>query len=172
MPENSQGLFDPLTCFEPYQKGSDYIDVKAVEGHASLRAFVASMLSYYPWWIKLLYRIRQVVVRMLGLGKQVIPDDVFIVRPEDVAFSPGRRTAFFIVCEAAEDHYWIAETPDDKHLKAHFGVVVEDLGKERKRFHVVTMVHLQHWTGYVYFNLIRPFHHLVVSRMARAGITL
>lgn len=171
MPRNGASDFEPLTCFERYKKQSDYIDVKAVEGSASLKEFVASMLSYYPWWVKMLYRIRPVVVRMLGLGKQVIPDDVFIVRPEDVAFSPGQSTAFFIVCEAKEPHYWIAQTPDDKHLKAHFGVVVEELDEERKRFHVITIVHFHHWTGHVYFNLIRPFHHLVVSRMARAGVS-
>jgi len=37
------------------------------------------------------------------------------------------------------------------------------------RYYIVTIVHYLHWTGPVYFNLIRPFHHLVVARMARAG---
>jgi hypothetical protein len=35
---------------------------------------------------------------------------------------------------------------------------------------IKVVVHYKHWTGPVYFNLIRPFHHLVVSRMARAGL--
>ena len=33
----------------------------------------------------------------------------------------------------------------------------------------LTVVHYKHWTGPVYFNVIRPFHHLVVRQMARAG---
>ncbi|MCP5103876.1 MAG: DUF2867 domain-containing protein, partial [bacterium] len=36
--------------------------------------------------------------------------------------------------------------------------------------HVVTIVHYKHWTGPVYFNLIRPFHHLVIRRMMKAAL--
>lgn len=34
----------------------------------------------------------------------------------------------------------------------------------------ITTVYYKHWTGPVYFNLIRPFHHLVVSRMAQYDV--
>ena len=70
---------------------------------------------------------------------------------------------------AKEDLYWIAETPPDKHLRAYFGIVAEPVANDLKRYYIVTIVHYLHWTGPVYFNLIRPFHHLVVARMARAG---
>ena len=72
--------------------------------------------------------------------------------------------------DAKENVYWVAETPEDKHLKAYFGVVVEKLSDSITRFHVFTTVRYIHWTGPVYFNLIRPFHHLVVSSMMKAGI--
>ncbi|NQY75258.1 MAG: DUF2867 domain-containing protein [Candidatus Margulisbacteria bacterium] len=32
------------------------------------------------------------------------------------------------------------------------------------------MVSNIHWTGPIYFNLIRPIHHLVVTKMAKAGV--
>jgi len=35
---------------------------------------------------------------------------------------------------------------------------------------VVTVVRYHAWNGPVYFNMIRPFHHLVVGRMAAAGV--
>jgi hypothetical protein len=54
-------------------------------------------------------------------------------------------------------------------LKAYFGIVAEPLANVINRYYIVTIVHYLHWTGPVYFNLIRPFHHLVVARMARAG---
>jgi hypothetical protein len=38
-------------------------------------------------------------------------------------------------------------------------------------YYPITIVFYKHWTGPVYFNLIRPFHHLVVARMARHGLT-
>ena len=41
-----------------------------------LRGMIASMLSYYPWWIVGLYRIRTLVVRMLGLVQHAAPDEL------------------------------------------------------------------------------------------------
>ncbi|WP_218919788.1 DUF2867 domain-containing protein [Streptosporangium roseum] len=53
----------------------------------------------------------------------------------------------------------------ESHLTACLAVVAEP-----GRFHVVTVVKYHRWTGPVYFNAIRPFHHLVVLGMARAGV--
>ena len=149
---------------------SDFTDVKVVEGAVTLRAFIASMLSYYPWWIILLYRIRTLVVFILGLVKHEAPEELPNLSPEEVSFMPGERVTFFIVRKAKEDVYWFSETPEDKHLSAYFGIVVEPLNNDLNRFYVVTTLRYRHWTGPVYFNLIKPFHHLVVSQMARAGV--
>ena len=151
-------------------KGSDYVDVKTVEGQTSLRQFIASMLSYYPWWILFLYRIRKILVKLLGLYKHPSPETLPELTPEDVSFVAGSTVTFFTVRKARAKYYWIGETPEDKHLRAYFCVVVEPIEDNRKRFHVATIVYYKHWTGPVYFNLIRPFHHLVVGRMMRVGV--
>lgn len=151
---------------------SDYVDIKTAEGHTTLRQFIASMLSYYPWWIVLLYRIRTVLVKILGLVEHEAPDVLPNLQAENVSFAVGDAVTFFTVRLAKEEQYWIGETPEDKHLKAYFGVVAEPLAENRRRFHVATIVRYKHWTGPVYFNLIRPFHHLVVSQMMRAGLAL
>lgn len=153
-----------------YLDGSDFTDIKVVEGAVDLRSFIASMLSYYPWWILLLYRIRKLIVHFLGLVKHEPPEELPNLKPQDVSFTPGETVTFFIVRKAKEDVYWFSETPEDRHLSAYFGIVAEPLKKDLNRFYVVTTVRYRHWTGPVYFNLIRPFHHLVVSQMARAGI--
>ncbi len=78
--------------------------------------------------------------------------------------------AFFTVRMVKEEQYWIAEAKYT-HLSALLGVVVEPLpDQQQKRFHVMTIVSYHNWTGLVYFNTIRPFHHLVVGRMAMAGV--
>ncbi len=156
---------------EKYFKKADFTDVKVFEGEASLREFIASMLSYYPWWIVQLYRIRKLLVGILGLVKHEAPQKLPTLQPEDVSFTPGETVTFFIVRRAKRETFWISETPDDKHLRAFFGVVKEPLGKSMNRFYVITTVFYKHWTGPVYFNLIRPFHHLVVTRMAQYGLT-
>jgi hypothetical protein len=70
-------------------KGSNYIDIKTVEGQTSLRQFIASMLSYYPGWIVFLYRIRAILVKLLGLYKQPQPEALPELTPEDVSFVVG-----------------------------------------------------------------------------------
>jgi hypothetical protein len=154
----------------PLLKGANHIDVKTIEGQTSLRQFIAAMLSYYPRWIVFLYRIRTILVKLLGLVKHPAPEALPKLGPQDVSFVVGEAVTFFTVRLAEEKRFWVGETPEDKHLSAYFGVVVEPLQDHRKRFHVATIVNYKHWTGPVYFNLIRPFHHLVVGRMMRAGV--
>jgi len=154
----------------PYIVGSDFTDVKVYEGSVTLRQFIASMLSYYPPWLLMLYRARKILAGILGLVNHPEPDKLPGLQPADVSFTPGTNVTFFEVRCAKEDAYWISETPRDKHLKAYFGIAAEPLVNANNRFYVVTTVFYKHWTGPVYFNLIRPFHHLVVSRMAQAGL--
>lgn len=164
-------LLGEIPAIAALLKGADYIDVKTAVGEVSLRRFIARMLSYYPWWLICLYRIRGVLVRLLGLYKHPRPELLPQLTPEDVSFVSGEAVTFFTVRTAKDECYWVGETPEDKHLRAYFAVFVEPLAKNRKRFHVATIVYYKHWTGPVYFNLIRPFHHLVVGRMMRAGVT-
>ena len=166
-----------MNCLEKYPeltrllKGADHVDVKIVEGSVTMRQFIASMLSYYPWWIVLLYYVRAVFVRLLGMRQPGKPDELPRLKPEDISMTPGENATFFTVRQAREEEYWIAETPEDKHLQAYFGIIVEPVKDNLNRFHVVTIVHYKHWTGPVYFNTIRPFHHLVVRCMARSAVS-
>jgi len=155
---------------DKYFNHADVIDVKVFEGETTLRKFIASMLSYYPWWIVQLYRIRKLLVNILGLVKHEEPEELPNLKPGEVSFTPGENVTFFMVRCTKENLYWVSETPDDKHLRAYFGVVIEPIGHSKNRFYVITTVFYKHWTGPVYFNLIRPFHHLVVSRMAQYGL--
>ncbi|ACL04440.1 conserved hypothetical protein [Desulfatibacillum aliphaticivorans] len=152
-----------------YFQNMDYVDVKTIENDVDLRTFISRMLSYYPWWIILLYRVREIMVSVLGLVRHEKPEDLPSIKPEDLSFKPGENASFFIVCKAKEDEYWIAESPEDKHLAAFIGVVAEKINQGRTRYHVFTSVKYLHWTGPVYFNLIRPFHHIVVRSMMKAG---
>lgn len=150
---------------------ADYIDHKTITGEVGLREFIAGMLSFYPWWLVALYRLRGLLVRLLGLVKHEWDGRFPDLKPEEVSFTPGENASFFIVVAAREDTYWVSETPDDNHLQAFFGVRVEPLPDNRTRFHVFTLVRHLHWTGPVYFNLIRPFHHLVVRTMMIQGVS-
>lgn len=149
-------------ALSPLLAGADHVDVKTVSGPGTLREFVARMMAYDPWWLRTLFAIRTLLAVLLGLrgGVPRVPR----WRPEEVPMTPGSPASFFTVRLAEPERVWAADV-DDSHLRAALAVV-----HEADRFHVVTIVHYKRWTGPLYFNLIRPFHHLVVWRMARAGL--
>lgn len=156
-----------LPELQPLLAKADHIDVKTVTGTVDLRTFIAGFFSYHPAWLRSLFAVRAVFVRFLGMRQGHIGSGTLLT-PERVPMQIGKRMGFFTVCLAEEEHYWFASN-SDKHLKGTLGVVVEPLADQRKRFHVVTIVHYHNWAGPVYFQAIRPFHHLVVMRMAQAG---
>lgn len=158
-----------IEALKPIFRDADYVDVKVVEGEVTLREFIATALTYQPGWMRLLYGIRAGFVRLLGMRQKEIFPTPPPLRLETVPMVEGQPAYFFKVRLAQEDAYWVVEM-NDKHLKAGLGVVVEPLSERRRRFYMVTIVHYNNWAGPVYFNVIRPFHHLVVGSMARAGV--
>ncbi|MBA9007079.1 DUF2867 domain-containing protein [Thermomonospora cellulosilytica] len=145
---------------------ADHVDVKVAEAALTLREYAAATLSWQPAWLTALFRVRDVFARGAGLettagrmGRRL--------RPEDVPFTPGAPVHFFTVTEAAEDRYLVLEAADS-HLTAYLAIMARPDG-DLNRFEVVTVVKYHRRLGSLYFNLIRPFHHLVVAGMARAG---
>ena len=152
---------------QPYLIDANHIDIKIVEGDVTMREFLAGMFSYNPGWLQFLYRVRGAFVRLLGMKQDGIPEFPEL-RPEDVCMIPGENMVFFTVDTASEE-FWLASIVDT-HLTANLGVVREAGENGRSRFHVITIVHYRKWTGVVYFNVIRPFHHLVVAQMAKTAV--
>ncbi|NJB67012.1 hypothetical protein GGQ74_000652 [Desulfobaculum xiamenense] len=147
-------------------KQADHVDVKVVEGEVELAEFIAGMMSYSPGWLRSLYAVRGVFARALGMGHSGFDGTVF--RAEDLTLLPGDKLMFFTTVAAQSGLFWIGEVTD-KPLTAYLAVAMEPLGNGRNRFHVATFIRYRNWTGPIYFNLIRPFHHVVVRQMAMAG---
>ena len=105
---------------------------------------------------------------MIGLRQSGVPR-FRPLRPDTLPMTPGQRASLFKVRAAEDERFWIGEA-NDRHLSAAIAVVVEEGGQGQKRFHVLTIVHYHNCTGPLYFNAIRPFHHLVVGSMVHAGV--
>lgn len=146
--------------------GADHVDVKTAESDVTLREFVAAALGWQPGWMKLLFHARKVLARLLRLQHPDTP--VVRLRPEEIPFAPDGKVGFFTVAEAAEDRHLVLEATDT-HLTGYLAVVAEPGATRKNKFHVATVVKYHHWTGPLYFNIIRPFHHLVVRSMVDAG---
>ena len=160
-------IINSIETFHTLQQDADHVDIKTIEGAVTLREFIAGTLTYYPAWIKALYVIRAGFVRLLGMTQENMT--IQKLTPETTPFETGDMATFFQVYDAQENHYWVASA-SDKHLDAYLGVMQEPLDNGLSRFHVVTIVHYNNWAGPIYFNIIRPFHHVVVRSMMQAGI--
>ncbi|MCB8929187.1 MAG: DUF2867 domain-containing protein [Ardenticatenaceae bacterium] len=161
-------LFTAVPNLPKLLETADHVDVKTITGDVALRQFIAGMLTYSPGWLKFLYGVRWFFVRLLGMKQEGVPGGLN-VKPENVSFVTGAPAGFFTVQMAEEGRYWFAAA-SEAHLTAHLGVVMET--GQTNRFHVLTIVHYHRWTGPVYFNVIRPFHHIVVRQMMKAGVQL
>jgi hypothetical protein len=150
-----------------YHAQNNHFDSKTIESTVSLREFIAGTLNYYPAWIKALYAIRWGFVRLLGMKQNGLPDNPQL-QPQNVPFDVGHSAGFFKVEQAEEDRYWVVSAKDT-HLTAYLVVARESLTADKNRFHIGTIVKYHHWTGWLYFNVIRPFHHVVVMQMIQAG---
>lgn len=149
-------------------RNADHLDVKTYEGEVSMAQFVAGFMNFYPGWMKALYRVRWFFVRLLGMTQDGVPPTL-MMRPEDVPMQAGKHASFFKVESAEPERYWLVSA-DEPHLAAYLCIAAQPITDTRRRFSVVTVVHYHKWTGKVYFNVIRPFHHYVVNSMARGGL--
>lgn len=160
-------LIKKIPEFSPLFNGADHIDIKEIEGHIPLRNFIINMLAFKPWWVKSLFAVRWFFVKALGISQNSSFDKP-PVRPEELSMTPGEKALFFTVTMARENIYWVAEATET-HLSAYMGVFTEALPTKNK-FYVFTIVKYHKWTGPVYFNTIRPFHHLVLRQMMEEAI--
>ncbi|WP_415713277.1 DUF2867 domain-containing protein [Maridesulfovibrio sp.] len=143
---------------------ADHMDSMAFESHRNMEDFLIRLISYKPGWLKFLYKIRGLLVGLLGLKHDELVGHGLQV--SDYDFKAGGQVDFFQSVDFEAERFWIGEAVD-KHLSAYIGVVSEPVHEGLNRYHVFTIVHYRHWTGPLYFNLIRPFHYLVVYFMGR-----
>ena len=159
--------------FAPLMRDCDHVDIKSFHSTNNLSAFVASLFNWSPWWVRLLFSVRAVFVRLLGM-KQPTMTAHQPLREVDVPFEAGAPIGFFTVHAGEAERFHISAA-SDKHLIAFMGILVvhpsdgaEPVGTGQI-FLIATIVKYLHWTGPLYFNVIRPFHHLVVRQMGRAA---
>ncbi|MEV8374103.1 DUF2867 domain-containing protein [Kribbella sp. NPDC056861] len=146
---------------------ADVIDVKTATGDVTLREFVAGALGNGSFPGRILFAIRVPIARLLRLEMTGMPPTTRL-RPEDISFTPGDSVSFFTVDRGEEEHYLLLKITDN-HLVAHLAIIVDDSGPVR-RFKVVTLVRYLRKAGRLYFELIRPFHHVIMHVMCRSAI--
>jgi hypothetical protein len=165
----AEGFIHRIPQLRAVLDGADVVRVRSVEGRVELARFLEAMFAYRPGLVRLLYRLRGLVVPLIGVRQPSLPAmDEWL--PPDVPMLACGNIWFFSVSLADPERYWIGCCPHERHLTGYMGVVAEPLGRGRRRFHLVTVVHYKHWTGRLYFGLISPLNRFFMHRLARAGI--
>ena len=141
---------------------ADHVDVKTAEGPFSVMQLAAGVLSYRPGWMAFLWRVRAWLVRVLGMDKQGAAMD-YQFTADTLPAESGQKVGFFTVVDSDRETFWIVEGRES-HLEAVLAFFAKPLPERPGEFHfqVVTVVRYRNRIGPVYFNIIRPFHHLVV----------
>lgn len=109
-----------------------------------------------PGWLRLLFKIRDLLVRPFGLKTGDDGDSEELKS----AIRSGGSYRFMSVVGKTPRETVIAL--DDKHLKAWFSVHIED-----RCISLSTLVRYHNKLGVAYFTLIRPFHNIVVKSLFR-----
>lgn len=158
--------FKHIKSLAEYMDGADHIDVRSTETDLTLREFAAGLLSYEPGWMRALWHVRVHLLRLLRQGEHEAPEKGGL-SADTLPVKPGEKAGFFTVAESDGETFWVV-TGEESHLGAALGVVGEPAPGGRTRYHVITAVQYRNWAGPIYFNLIRPFHHLIVILALRS----
>lgn len=148
--------------------GADYSEYKSTESTNHLRRFIVGFLFYSPRWLTYLFQVRSVLAKVLR-----IDDVAFDPAPQDeasIGLTPGDKCSVFTVLHSKENEY-VALSYEANHLRADMLIVMTPLSNGMNHFGIDTIVKYKNWTGRLYFFLVRPFHHLIFSRMIHAGKT-
>ncbi len=122
----------------------------------NMRQLATLALGNPPVWFRTLLTIRDAAMRPLGVksSRQLREGTPFAARVD-----------FFPILQEKENEIVFGE--DDRHLDFRISLLRIRAGGNTKVI-ATTAVHIHNRLGRAYINIIRPFHHLVVTRsMAR-----
>jgi hypothetical protein len=114
-------------------------------------------------WIRGLFRLRDFLVRFVGLQGS---DGMDLKEFRDAILHGGSYK--FMSVPAKKPHETVV-LMSDKHLDAYLSIHIASEGT-RRTVSAITVVHQRIALGRVYFFFIRPFHSLIVRTMLRGAI--
>lgn len=135
----------------------DFYDTFSTTNHQdSIAEVTRRIFGKSPIWIRILFTIRNFMVRLIGL-KNEKPDDY------SVGLTVGQYIGFFKVFSV--DQNAILLGADDTHL--NFRAFIQNTPASAYNIKVTTLVAYNNQKGRYYMRFILPFHRIVVKSMVR-----
>ncbi|MGL4768254.1 MAG: DUF2867 domain-containing protein [Formosimonas sp.] len=117
-------------------------------------------MAHTPRWIDGLMRVRNLIVKQLGL-KDLGPLGHTNNGKPAAHYRVGERLGIFTLFYIA--HNEVILTDEDTHLTVKISLYATP-----NELRITSVVHTHNWLGRVYLWVIIPFHKLIVKRMLRS----
>ncbi|WP_448203244.1 DUF2867 domain-containing protein [Azospirillum sp. sgz302134] len=128
-------------------------------GAITLDEVIPAFFRASPWWVHRLLALRNALVKLVGLktGPMGGPD---LAPP----FRVGQSIGVFRILALTEDEAVFGE--DDRHLDFRTSLLLQR-GEGGTSLAISTVVKINNGLGTGYFAVVKPFHRLIVTVMAR-----
>ncbi len=147
---------------------ADYTDVFACEVDSPSEItpddVMVGLWADLPGWVNALFRLRNFLVRFVGLKGSENDDQAGFER---CIRTGGRHGGTSLVAKNGNETVLLLA---DTHLDAYLSVVIEQPGGERRTVSAITLVRFKNRLGRVYFFFVRPFHGPIVKSMLRRSV--
>ena len=129
---------------------ADYVDsfaqIVVCEKMITPEEFRNFAFNQLPAWINWLMRLRNAIVKPLGLD------------------TSGRFTDMICASSSNEDIFGMP----DKHLNFHVSMWCGEYQNGKQELRITTVVKYNIWFGRVYFFVIRPFHRIIIRSILKS----
>lgn len=150
-------------------RSADYVDSFRVElpltEDLSVDYLCATVFSATPRWVDWLMVLRNLLVSGFGLRTEMGNGPPPLTR--EVRFELGAKDCFFTLIDRSDEELVMAE--GDKHLDFRVSVRKGKGAEGTTVLEVTTVVWYNNWLGPIYFNVVKPFHRMLLrDSMTRA----
>lgn len=155
----------PITSLLQQYLPIDYTDAFAFQVDTEKRLFADDIMidiwTVVPEWVSALFRLRNILVRSLGLENGKNGANLFD-EVKKIIQTGGINDMVSVVGKTENE---TAILLSDKHLDAYMSVFVD-----KQTITASTLVRYHNNLGRVYFFFIRPFHAIVVKAMLKSTL--
>jgi hypothetical protein len=135
---------------------SDIFSVQTKKQNLDIEEVITAFFSTTPKWIDYLFELRHNIVALLGLKTNSNTIIEF-----NYPLQAGEKIGFFEIFEVSETEIILGE--NDTHLDFRVLVRIE----KENQISVETLVEFKNFFGKTYFQIIKPFHKLIVASMLK-----
>jgi hypothetical protein len=150
---------------------ADYSDVyeMIVEKNSQLTPdnLLIAFWTDFPAWVQCLFRLRDILVKPFGL--KGADDNYNYFQQKFTEMVRTSETYKQMSIPAKNENETILQMAD-KHLTAELSCHIENIIDNKLKISIITLVHYHNVFGKIYFNVIKPFHRIIVKTIMKRSV--